>query len=108
MRRYEGKFDRGDMDEEMCELYICLNYIEAACPCAPRSLPTAGLLRAMMSRSPYFYQKLFIIKLKVGCMKTKSGAGKSKLYPEVDDEAKGIWLCSRQNIVFELVMMLSK
>ena len=35
------RFDRGDMDEEMCELYVCLNYIEAACPCAPGSLPAA-------------------------------------------------------------------
>ncbi|KUG17085.1 hypothetical protein ASZ90_013229 [hydrocarbon metagenome] len=47
-----------------------------------------GLLRAVMSRSPYFYQKLFIIKLKVGCMETKSGTGKNKLYHAVDDEAK--------------------
>lgn len=28
MKRYEREFDGGDMDEEMCELYICLNYIE--------------------------------------------------------------------------------
>jgi hypothetical protein len=47
-----------------------------------------GLLRAMMAMSPYFCQKLFIIELKVGCMETKSGTGKNKLYPVVDDEVK--------------------
>ena len=74
--RYEESLTRDDMDEEMFKLHICLNYIKAASPCAPGSLSTAGLLRTMMSRSPYFYQKLFIIKLKVGCMETKSGMGK--------------------------------
>jgi len=41
MRRYEESLTRGGMDEEMCELHVCLNYIEAACPCAPGSLPAA-------------------------------------------------------------------
>lgn len=48
-----------------------------------------SLLRAMMSMSPYFCQKLFFfIKVKVGRMETKSGTGKNKLYPAVDDEVK--------------------
>lgn len=67
-----------------------------------------GLLRTVMSMSPYFCQKLFFfITVKVGCMETKSCAGKNKL-SVVDDEAKGIWLCSRQKRVLGLVMMPSK
>ena len=57
------------------------------CPRISSRLP--GLLRAMMSMSPNFCQSYFFIKVKVGCMETKSGTGKNKLYHVVDAEAKG-------------------